>query len=391
LRHFVREVARREEIRQIVKGVDAMKSADEHDFGMLVDDVDMCLHEFRYRELKIIPPFKARRGKALKNTLSQGNRKNVITRDMSKFRIGSKPVVCFNTSLENNYLSLVNVDVEKNFPNASKDKIGETLIGQLVPGDKISVKLEQKHVKAEVVEILPQMKAAYLSFEDYPSVYDEYQPYDLLRLPTRAEIPPEEIKPGLLVLDFSNSNEYRARIMSTVNVPMARVKLIVSQHEMTRLVSPAMILGRYNPPKKRSKKTDEKAILDIEVVETKEFAPPTVVKVGQTVQVYGRGAARVMVVYGESVVTHVDVRYLLGKIHTECKVPIESIQLAPELDPDSGRSNRHVFSTKRYISSEVNEANGSGYACKASPAQNKCIISPTATDLSSGIEVSEEL
>jgi len=45
LRHFVREVARREEIRQIVKGSsqesEVMKNSEEHDFGMLVDDVDM--------------------------------------------------------------------------------------------------------------------------------------------------------------------------------------------------------------------------------------------------------------------------------------------------------------------------------------------------------------
>jgi hypothetical protein len=41
LRHIVREVARREEIRQVVKGADATKSSDEHNFGMLVDDVDM--------------------------------------------------------------------------------------------------------------------------------------------------------------------------------------------------------------------------------------------------------------------------------------------------------------------------------------------------------------
>ena len=96
---------------------------------------------------------------------------------MSKFVVGGKPVVAFNTSLENNYTSLVNADVEKHFPNHAKDKVGESLIGELVPGDMISVKLEQKHVKAEVVEILPHAKAAYLSFEDYPSVYDEYQPY----------------------------------------------------------------------------------------------------------------------------------------------------------------------------------------------------------------------
>lgn len=49
LRHFVREVARREEIRQIVKGADATKPSDEYDFGMLVEDVDMvrlCVRAF---------------------------------------------------------------------------------------------------------------------------------------------------------------------------------------------------------------------------------------------------------------------------------------------------------------------------------------------------------
>lgn len=39
LRHFIREVARREEIRQIVKG--SGNSDGEHNFGMLVDDIDM--------------------------------------------------------------------------------------------------------------------------------------------------------------------------------------------------------------------------------------------------------------------------------------------------------------------------------------------------------------
>lgn len=344
-----------------------------------------CLHEFRYRLSKVVPPFKTRKGKALKNTLTQGNRKNVITRDMSKFRIGSKPVVCFNTSLENNYTSLVNADVEKHFPNASIDNVGESLIGQLVPGDKISVKLEQKYVKAEVIEILPQMKAAYISFEDYPSVYDEYQPYDLLRLPTRAEIPSEEIKPGLLVLDFSNSNEYRARIQSTIDGPMARVKLIVSQHEMTRLVSPSMILGRYDPPKKRSKKIYN----TIEMVEIKEIAPPTDIKVGQVVQVKKRGAAWVLAVHGESVVTHVDVRYLLGNANIENMVPIEGVYLAPELDPSSGRINRldRVRTKKLSITSEAHETSHSGSANNASPEKIDSIISPS----SSGIEVSENL
>jgi len=355
LRHIAREVARREEIRQVVKGTVQDSASDEHNFGMLVDDVDMCLHEFRYRQSKVIPPFKPRRGKALKNTLSgaSGSRKNVIKRDMSKFGVG---VVAFNTSLENNYMSLVNADLDKHFPNASKDKVGETLIGELVPGDKISVKLEQKHVKAEVIEILPQMKSAYLSFEDYPSVYDEYQPYELLRNPTGAEIPPEDIKPGLVVIDLSNSNEYRAKIQSTWDGPMARVKLIVSQHEMTRIVSPAMILGRYVPRQRKTKQA--KAAQTFAPIEAE--APPTPIlrptKVGQMVEVGKRGAARVTKVHGESVATHVDVCFILGNVHSENMIPIDMVQLAPELDPESGRGSRHAAKKASSPEKDVTEA-----------------------------------
>ena len=46
LRHYVREVARREEICHLVKGV--KKSSDEHDFSTLVDDVDMVRHSLLF-------------------------------------------------------------------------------------------------------------------------------------------------------------------------------------------------------------------------------------------------------------------------------------------------------------------------------------------------------
>ena len=60
LRHFIREVARREEIRHIVKGSsedsDVIKKSDEHNFAMLVDDVDMVcacqMHTFHTKPLR---------------------------------------------------------------------------------------------------------------------------------------------------------------------------------------------------------------------------------------------------------------------------------------------------------------------------------------------------
>lgn len=205
LRNFIREIARRDEVKKTVKGPGHKSTKDElnpelHDFGVLAADVDVCLHDYRYRESKQIPQLKLRKGKLLTNSLSKGVRKNCIGRDLNKFMIDDKPVVVFNSSLENNYMSLRNADVEKHYPLAKENKVGETLISNLTIGDMIAVKLEQKCVKAEVLEVIPQLKAAYISFEDYPSVYDEYQPFDLLRLPSGAEIPHHDIKSGLVVL-----------------------------------------------------------------------------------------------------------------------------------------------------------------------------------------------
>ncbi|KAL7487872.1 hypothetical protein ACHAW6_013472 [Cyclotella cf. meneghiniana] len=351
LRHFVREVARRHEIRQMLKGDE---SRSEHCFSTLVDDVDMCLHEFRFRKMKTIPPFKARQGKALKNTIGKGGRKDVIKTDLSKFEIEGKPVVAFNTLLEVNYMSLRGADVDKLYPRASREKNGEKLMKELSVGDLVNVKLEQKVVKAEVLELVSQMHSAYLSFEDYPSVYDEWQPTSLLRLPTRDEISPGDIKPGLVVIDLSNSNEYRAKVMSIMKGPMAKMRLFVSQHVMTRWVSPGMILGKYDPPKKLLKPSKKETPVLTQEIESKTEIELCRPNTGQVVEVYRKGAAWVTKchyeiegeAHEESFPTHVDVRYILGQSTEERKVPIKLVRLAPELDPDLGRSKRHACGSK---------------------------------------------
>merc|ERR1712087_479230 len=77
--------------------------------------------------------------------------------------------------------------------------------------------------------------------------------------------------------------------------------------------------------------------------EKEEVAPPIMrpTKAGQIVEVGRRGAARVTKVHGEPA-THVDVVFILGNAHSESMVPIDQVQLAPELDPESGRGRRQV-------------------------------------------------
>lgn len=103
-------------------------------------------------------------------------------------------------------MSLKRAEVDTLYPNAARKKVGEKLIGTMAVGDFVNVKLLQKVVKAEVLEIVPQMHSAYLSFEDYPLLYDEWQPVNLLRTPDRAEISPSDLKPGIVVIDLSNNN-----------------------------------------------------------------------------------------------------------------------------------------------------------------------------------------
>jgi len=142
-----------------------------------------------------------------------------------------------------------------------------------------------------------------------------------------------------------------------MNGPMARVKLTVSQHEMTRLVSPAMILGRYVPLKRKSKKTSAKNGIDIATAKTEEMSPPIMrpTKAGQFVEVGRRGAARVTKVHGEPA-SHVDVCFVLGNVHSDSMIPIDTVQLAPELDPESGRSRRQASKKKSEAKTDSSDA-----------------------------------
>jgi hypothetical protein len=166
---------------------------------------------------------------------------------------------------------------------------------------------------------------------------------------------------------------------------MARVKIFVSQHEMIRLVSPAMILGRYAPLQKRTKATTETAVVDSTAIQSEEAAAPIMrpTQVGQIVDIYRRGAARVTSVHGGPPPTHVDVRFLLGNARDECKIPIETVRLAPELDPDSGRCLRQVSkpgAKKPSGHSSVSSSDGT--------PQSDRISSPTSSD-TSVIEISD--
>ena len=111
------------------------------------------------------------------------------------------PIVAFESEMEKAWTCLPQATqlskVEKKSLAAEID--------QLTPGSRISVDMMGRKCTAEVLEIREEMYTVFMSYEDYPNLYNEYLPFDRLRTPsigggTLTDMNPENIRPGALAI-----------------------------------------------------------------------------------------------------------------------------------------------------------------------------------------------
>lgn len=222
LRNIAKEVSRKLAVREIVKGkkpsAQVISSSvnidgDSSMWQNLVDDVDMCLHEFRYRFNQKIPSFKPRRsiGKkllALPSLPFRGKykpNKNELTQGRNE------PVIAFECPTERGFLALPKAPSE--ISPEDREKINDA-IDSIVVGDDIMVNIEGRKCPARVKEVMTNSRVARVTFEDLPSLYDDFVPCDVLRTSSVGgscleEPPLEEIKPGKLFVCLIGKDEYR--------------------------------------------------------------------------------------------------------------------------------------------------------------------------------------
>ena len=315
LRHAAREFTRKLELRATVKGKASARisppvnSTSQEDntpkkWRQLVDDCDVCLHEFRYRYSEHVPTYDPRRstgkkklampvalmvkrrspnpgsvdagrkasqrkkqksnaawgfdsqgraigdklynpdipgamqcpkithrGKRCRNVAAtnsqfcllhgaRGDHQSVTQSSMTNAPARAKsaakkdggsgakdniaadaPIVAFESEMETAWTCL---------PQAISLSVSEKQrlvveIDKLDPGSRIAVDMMGRKCTAEVVEICEGMRAVYMSYEDYPKLYNEYLPFDRLRMPsigggTLTDMNPENIRPGSLAI-----------------------------------------------------------------------------------------------------------------------------------------------------------------------------------------------
>jgi hypothetical protein len=218
LRHFCREISRRKTVQLAMKGPsyrEAGPAEDEDDSGQaesrntamytvedwdrLTDDVDMCLHEFRYCRMPKTPRFRSRRGNDVKRVPLRLNAADQYPAAISDSADeDSSPVIAYANDLEEQFLLL---------PNIPADEHDISLPGgvSLAVNDCVTIHLMGKSVKGRILQIVSEMSAALLSYEEYPALYDEYQPYERLRVSLAGElgmgISPNDVRPGLVVVN----------------------------------------------------------------------------------------------------------------------------------------------------------------------------------------------
>eukprot|EP00536_Pseudo-nitzschia_multiseries_P015961 jgi/Psemu1/219700/e_gw1.988.10.1 len=262
LRNIAKEVNRKLQIRQTVKGTNPSApvvcstvkiDGDAEIWQSLVDDVDVCLHEFRYRFNQKIPSFKRKRsiGRKILAMPALPFRGKAKPSDTELYQGRNEPVVAFECPSDRSFLSLPKADAPDSDGTITPErrKLLDESIASIAAGDEIDVRIEGRKCPAVVTEVYAEARAAWMSFEDLPSLYNDFVLLDHLRLSSVAgsclvEPKPEDIEPGKLLVCHMGRDEYRGVVQFVKTGPMFRSKLDFGNgHKVDKLVDSDSILS----------------------------------------------------------------------------------------------------------------------------------------------------
>jgi len=264
LRNIAKEVTRKLQIRETVKGalpsIPVVSSTvkidgDAEIWQSLVDDVDVCLHEFRYRFNKNIPCFKRRRsiGKKILALPAMPFRGKAKPSKEELYQGRNEPVVAFESPSDRSFLSLPKVT--EDFTPDERKALDES-IASIAVGDQIDVLIEGRKCPARVTEVYANARAACMSFEDLPSLYNDFVLLDHLRISSVTgsclmEPQPEDFKPGKLLVCHMGKDEYRGVVQFLKTGSMFKTKLDFGNgHTIDKLVDAESVLSVTHRPKR---------------------------------------------------------------------------------------------------------------------------------------------
>ena len=191
LRHVCREIVLRFDAARSLSGAkrkigkDSIlfrKAEEARSWPHMVHDIDRTLHKFKYRHVAQPPKFRSRGSRKAGDF---GNTTDDDDEDNSKLILKSERI---ETPKEPRVATSKERFLESCFQTLPKLQPYEE--DRVIPDsdrlnlqDEILIRLHDKRVRGSIVQVVDQMRALYLSYEDLPSFFEEFQPVEEVEYP----------------------------------------------------------------------------------------------------------------------------------------------------------------------------------------------------------------
>jgi hypothetical protein len=161
--------------RRIPKESSLFNTKDEDVFRSwphVVRDIDQTIHEFEYRHVTPLPKFQARGERKTESSVSSSDNHDaagILMKLQMRPVQKTKPVNCDTALFESSFEELPKVQ-----PFEEGCVIPDSI--KLQVNDEVFVRFHGKRAQGSIIQIVDQMRAFCVSYEEFPSFYDEFQP-----------------------------------------------------------------------------------------------------------------------------------------------------------------------------------------------------------------------
>jgi hypothetical protein len=159
------------------------EDAASHYWPRMVQDIDHTLFDFTYRNAKDPPKFRARGGRLAGPSKEDSEDEEVSTSIAELEEAKSKP--CQNYVADKDGFEKIMQGLPQLQPFQEDLVIPDSV--KLEAGDEILIRFTDRKVVGSIVKVIDQMRAMYVTYEDLPSCFDEFQPIE--RIQQQKEVP----------------------------------------------------------------------------------------------------------------------------------------------------------------------------------------------------------
>ena len=221
LRHVCREIVirlqqhRHPGSRRLLPKESSLFNTKEEDalrsWPNVVRDIDQTIHEFEYRHVTPLPKFQVRGERKPGSSVSSSENqdvKGILMKLQMRSIQSTKPVNPDTALFESSFEKLPKVQIFGE---------GGTIPDSIKLGvnDEVFVRFHGKRARGSILQIVDQMRAFSVSYEEFPSFYDEFRPE------TQVEHLPDV--PGSGKSSSSNSADEVGERMTTHQVVRCRL------------------------------------------------------------------------------------------------------------------------------------------------------------------------